>query len=95
MKIEQALYRIIQEALANISRHSKAGQVEIVVEYTPDQVNISISDDGQGFDMSRRPAGVGLRSMEERISMIGGRLMIESSPGKGTHIIACAPIPAS
>ncbi len=91
LKVEQALYRIVQEALANVARHSCATRVDIMLEYLSGQVNLTIADNGQGFDMSRRPSGVGLRSMQERIYMIGGKLMIESSPGQGTRVIASAP----
>jgi signal transduction histidine kinase/ligand-binding sensor domain-containing protein len=91
LKVEQALYRIVQEALANIARHSRATRVDIMLEYLPGQVNLTIADNGQGFDMSHRPSGVGLRSMQERIYMVGGKLMIESLPGQGTRVVASAP----
>jgi ligand-binding sensor domain-containing protein/signal transduction histidine kinase len=92
LKLEQSLYRIIQEALANVARHSHAQRVEVVVTYSAGEISICIADNGQGFDLSSRSAGVGLRSMQERISMVGGTLQIESKPGQGTRVSASAPI---
>lgn len=88
---EQALYRIVQESLANVARHSRASQVEVSVIYKPDDVTITIADNGHGFDTSQKPNGIGLRSIQERTCSIGGRLLLESSPGKGTRIQVCVP----
>ncbi len=92
LKVEQACYRIVQEALANVARHSQARRVTVTMRYQPEQVQIVIADDGRGFDIHQRPAGVGLRSMQERIAMIGGQLTIQSQPDAGTRITACAPV---
>ena len=92
LKLEQSLYRIVQEGLANVARHSHAGRVEVCVTYTDTQVGVSIADDGQGFDPLTRPRGVGLRSIQERIAMVGGVLNIESAPGQGTRLILSAPV---
>jgi ligand-binding sensor domain-containing protein/signal transduction histidine kinase len=91
LQIEQALYRVIQEALANVARHSKAGQVTVQVRYTPSDVMVSIADDGCGFDIHRRAQGVGLRSMRERVAMIGGTITIASEAGRGTCVEVRAP----
>ena len=87
--VEEALYRIAQEALANVARHSKATLVQMVLTITEETVTLSILDNGQGFDTTRQDGlGVGLLSMRERMNPLGGTVQIDSIPGKGTHIIA-------
>jgi NarL family two-component system sensor histidine kinase LiaS len=86
LEIEQALYRITQESLANIARHSHASQVSIELNYNGDSVDMILSDNGCGFNLDQKPAGVGLRTMRERAVMIGGNIEIVSSPGNGTQI---------
>lgn len=91
LQIEQALYRVIQEALANVARHSKARCVVVALRYAGGRVEVRISDDGLGYDLSANSSGVGLRSMHERIALIGGEMEIESAPGKGTCVSFSAP----
>jgi signal transduction histidine kinase len=87
--VEEALYRVAQEALANVARHSEATLVQIVLTTTDETVTLSISDNGQGFDTTRQGyLGVVLLSMQERMKALGGDVRIESAPGKGTHVIA-------
>jgi signal transduction histidine kinase/ligand-binding sensor domain-containing protein len=92
LNVEQAIYRVTQEALANVARHSQARAVEVALGYYAGQVTVRIHDDGKGFDPQTRPAGIGLRSMRERVNMIGGTLNIESRPGQGTMLFAWAPL---
>ncbi|MEJ2706232.1 MAG: sensor histidine kinase [Anaerolineales bacterium] len=92
LEIEQAVFRIAQEALANVARHSTARNVEIDLVYTKRAVSCSIRDDGHGFDLGRVRKGVGLRSMDERIKSLGGKLTIESEQGGGTFILFALPI---
>ena len=92
LQTEQAIYRIVQESLANVSRHSKAERVEIAVCYTPDAIQVSIMDNGQGFDVNQKPTGVGLQSMRERAAMIGGEINVDAFPGKGTRVTIQAPL---
>ena len=92
LEIEQALYRISQESLANIARHSQASQVSIELKYNGEFVELVLSDNGCGFNPSQKPAGVGLRTMQERAVMVGGSLEVDSSPGRGTRIRVRAPI---
>ncbi|MBI5823557.1 MAG: GAF domain-containing protein [Chloroflexi bacterium] len=92
LEMEQAVYRFIQEALANISRHSKAGQVEVSLVYNPESLQVIIADNGRGFDMNQKAKGMGFRSMRERISSIRGTVQIQSAPGQGTRLIAQLPI---
>jgi signal transduction histidine kinase/ligand-binding sensor domain-containing protein len=92
LEIEQALYRISQESLANIARHSSASKVDIELNYNGDTVEMLLNDNGCGFNLSQKPAGVGLRTMRERATMIGGEITIDSTPGKGTLVQVSVPI---
>ena len=88
LSAEEALFRITQEALSNVIRHSRATSVQIHLVYHPDKVTLSISDNGQGFDTDLvNGQGVGLTSMLERIAAIGGEMHIESTVGTGTSVI--------
>ena len=86
--VETVLYRIVQEALTNIIRHAQATQVDVLLTAREGKLMMLIEDNGIGFDPERLPAGehLGLFSMRERAEMIGGNLMIESTPGYGTTI---------
>ncbi len=92
---EQALYRIAQEALANVARHSGARRVEIVLDYRPDGAVLTLADDGAGFDLAEAPSGVGLRSMQERAAALGGTLQVESAPERGTRVSVWVPGPGA
>ena len=89
---ELILFRIVQEALRNVWKHSGATQANIVVELTSGQVIISVKDNGAGFQLPARvedlaPAGkLGLVGMQERAQLIGAKLSVESQPGKGTTV---------
>src|ERR687896_1682817 len=84
LEVEQALFRVAQEALANVARHSGAGHAEVDLIYAADTVTLRVADDGRGFDPSRNPGGgFGLQSMHERLVRLGGHVNVESSPGKG------------
>jgi two-component system, NarL family, sensor histidine kinase LiaS len=91
IKIEQALYRIVQEALANVARHSRARNVDISVEYTVSNVRVIVSDNGCGFDSVARSSGIGLRLIRERAESVGGTIAIESTIGQGTTITVNVP----
>lgn len=90
--IELAAFRIIQEALTNIKKHSGANNATIRVEFTKEQINLLISDDGKGFDLNRLKAanredtGYGLLSMRERVELLNGKFDIKTTQGKGTKI---------
>jgi PAS domain S-box-containing protein len=88
---ETALYRIAQEALTNVAKHSKAENVEIILERRPDHVLLIVEDDGVGFDpgagSGTADQGFGLLGMQERAALIGASLQIESAVGKGTTIL--------
>jgi signal transduction histidine kinase len=90
--VEVAAYRIVQEGLANVARHS--GARECQVELTcDDSVRLSIRDDGSGLPDGYR-AGVGLSSMQERAAELGGYCKVKSRPGGGTQVLAIIPIQA-
>jgi signal transduction histidine kinase len=91
-EVETALYRIVQEALTNIVKHSRAGRVSIVVGRKDGAVSVVVEDDGVGFEPARtREEGLGLIGMRERVALLGGRLTIESRPGAGTTFVAEVP----
>jgi two-component system, NarL family, sensor histidine kinase LiaS len=94
LDVEQALFRVAQEALANVARHSHALQVEVRVAWEHDRlVSLTIQDDGQGFDVDRAEGkGTGLWSMRQRISAVGGTLRIASSGSAGTRIDVQVPL---
>jgi signal transduction histidine kinase len=91
LKMEQAIYRISQESLANVARHSHATRVEVIMDYGKDAICLSISDNGRGFDPKQKPNGIGLRSIRERAESIGGQVTIESTIGKGTCVNVTIP----
>jgi two-component system sensor histidine kinase UhpB len=97
------VYRIIQEALSNVVRHASAKNVGVQVKKNSDSIEITVTDDGKGFDandaLERRPSrpsgeglhGFGLSSMTERVRIVGGTMKIESSPGTGTTVHVALP----
>jgi signal transduction histidine kinase len=95
--VEQALFRVAQEALANVARHSQAGHVEVILSRPGDDVLLEVKDDGRGFaPASALGRGMGLRSMRERMAALGGELAVDSKPGEGTRILArCKAAPES
>jgi len=86
LDVEQAAFRIVQEALANVARHSQARSAEIDLAYTGLDVTCTIRDDGIGFDPGRARDGFGLRSMRERAGALGGTLEVGSVAGEGTRL---------
>jgi signal transduction histidine kinase/ABC-type uncharacterized transport system substrate-binding protein len=87
------LFRILQEGLRNVKKHSGADRAEIQMDVTGDKLHLSISDRGRGFDSKVRSSqsGIGLRSMEERLRPLGGKLQIHTRPMEGTRIEAWLP----
>jgi len=98
--IEIALYRIVQEALTNAAKHSKASRVGIRIGRKNRVVSCSIEDDGVGFDVpvvhsNGKRRGLGLIGIRERLSAIGGTLLIDSAPGRGTKLLIQLPTETS
>ncbi|MFW6097378.1 MAG: histidine kinase [Chloroflexota bacterium] len=91
--VERALYRVVQEALANTARHSRATRASLKLRYTQDYVTLALADDGVGFDTTQpETVGFGLQSIRQRISELGGTLSITSKPGKGATLWAEVPL---
>ena len=92
LEIEQTLYRIAQETLANVARHSAANHVDLLLRDEDGMVTMEIADDGCGFDPRAEHAGMGLASMRERAGALNGDVVIESEPGRGTHVSVTLPV---
>jgi len=98
IEVEVILFRIAQEALSNVRRHSKATSAEVRVEFEDSKARITVKDDGKGFAMPEtmgnmvKEGRLGLVGMQERIQLLNGSLKIQSEPGKGTTVIVEAPI---
>ena len=92
-RVEAALYRICQEALANVARHAGASRATVRLVATPQSVRLAVEDDGRGFDPSEvTPGRHGLIGMRERAELLGGTFEVESVPGKGTRVEASVPL---
>jgi signal transduction histidine kinase len=85
------IYRLVQEAVNNAVRHAKARTIEVTVRREREKVSVAVQDDGAGFD-TRTMRGLGLLGMEERVRRLGGRLRINSEPGRGTLVQASLPV---
>jgi len=97
-EVEFTLFRIVQEAVRNIERHSQALKAEVSVEFGGNKTRVSVSDNGKGFKLSEslvdlvRTGKLGLAGMEERARLLNGSIKIESEPGKGTTVMVEIPI---
>src|SRR5215211_1713604 len=93
---EVTLLRVTQEALANVTRHAGVGRVAVTLSYMDGEAALDVRDDGAGFtpaaDGSGPNGGLGLRGMRERVEALGGRLAVESAPGRGTTIAVTVPV---
>ena len=98
--IENAVYRMAQETLTNVARHSEASRASLLLERRDDHLHLIVEDDGKGFDladttspdMSAGPLGLGLLGIKERAALLGGTLEIESAKGVGTSIYVRLPV---
>ena len=88
MDVEQSVYRIAQEGLENVVRHANASRAEVNVEVMADRLELTIHDDGVGFDpgQASNDEKFGLRGLQERAASIGGKLLVDSQPGSGTLV---------
>jgi signal transduction histidine kinase len=86
-----AIYRIVQEALTNVARHSKASEVKVGLFYQDGFIILLVNDNGSGFDINSTVKSTGLIGMRERAVSLGGELTIESSCGHGTKIVGKIP----
>jgi signal transduction histidine kinase len=96
-QVETTVYRVVQEALTNVARHAEAQNVSVLLEYRSDSVVCIVEDDGQGFDVTgvleaNDMRKLGLYGMQERISLVGGKLAVESTAGVGTTVFVEIPL---
>jgi signal transduction histidine kinase len=102
-EIETTVYRVVQEALTNVLKHAAARRVGVVLERKADQLRVIVEDDGKGFDVEAQGAErdasarrLGLSGIRERLTLIGGTMALESTPGAGTSLFVRIPLtPAS
>ena len=89
-----AVFRIIQESLANVGKHARASRVKVAIECNGSELMLSIRDNGAGFSLQnpRKPNSYGLLGLRERASLLGGKASITSAPGEGTHIEVRLPL---
>jgi signal transduction histidine kinase len=90
--LETAVYRLVQEALSNVSKHSMARHAELDVRARRGAIEIEVNDDGVGFEPSLAREGFGLVGMRERAALLGGTLEIDSTKGVGTRLRASIPL---
>jgi PAS domain S-box-containing protein len=94
-EVDLCLFRVAQEALNNIVKHSQANSAHVEISANPSGVRLRIRDDGRGFDSDgvNSDAGIGLTGMRERMRLVGGSLLVRSEPTRGTEILAQVPLP--
>ena len=92
LETKQAIYRIMQEALANVAKHSGAQSVEVALDFSDHSVEFCIRDNGVGFDTQQQYNGMGLDSMRERVESLQGDFSLLSEPEGGTEICITVPI---
>ena len=95
-QMQTVLFRVVQEAINNIARHSKASKADVRFWSQPDEIRVEVSDNGVGFDhefmtSSEPSSGLGLLGMNERASLVDGQVKIVSEPGKGTKVLVGVP----
>lgn len=96
-EVETVAYRVIQEAQTNVLKHAKARTLSIVMERRPAQLRLIVEDDGIGFDpdaVGGEPYRLGLSGIRERLSLVGGSLLLEAAPGAGTTLFMQIPLSA-
>jgi two-component system, NarL family, sensor histidine kinase DevS len=89
--IETTVYRVVQEALTNVAKHSGAAHATVSVVERDGRIEVTVADDGRGFSGEDGTAGFGLIGMRERIRLAGGRHEIDTAPGRGTTVRAWLP----
>jgi len=87
------LFRVLQEALHNAAKHSGVKRIEVQLAEKSGEIHLIVSDSGKGFDIdaARQKRGLGLTSMQERVRLVGGTIVIDSKPLAGTTVHVCVP----
>jgi signal transduction histidine kinase len=92
-QVKLAAYRIAEEALTNVVKHSKAGKVTVRLDASGEGwLRLAVQDDGQGFDAQSAPGGLGLATMQDYADAVGGQCVVHSAPGVGTEVTAALPL---
>jgi signal transduction histidine kinase len=91
-EITSTVYRIVQEALTNMIKHSEATEVKISLQLVVNYLEVQVKDNGTGFNPQENTTGFGIQGMRERTTALGGKFNLVSLPGKGCHIIATIPM---
>jgi signal transduction histidine kinase len=91
--LQTAVYRLAQEGLNNVAKHSRADKAKLAVTVSGDAVRLQVRDEGVGFEPTIVGKGFGLTGMHERVATLGGELEVVSSPGAGTEVRAQIPLP--
>jgi two-component system, NarL family, sensor histidine kinase UhpB len=89
---ELVIYRVAQEALTNVARHARAHVVQLELEQRPEGTVLTVRDDGQGISDHAISSSHGIRGMRERAMLIGARISIDGTPGRGTEVSLCIPL---
>lgn len=91
MELALPLYRMLQELVANLIRHAAATQGQVLLIPQGSWLELQVQDNGQGFDPAGHPWGLGIRSVQDRVKLLGGQFRLHSSPGAGTRITIRVP----
>ncbi|TAL60152.1 MAG: tetratricopeptide repeat protein [Bacteroidetes bacterium] len=91
--IQADIYRIVQELLANITKHADASRVEIDISKQENELFLLVEDNGKGFDMAAARKGIGLKNIESRVKLLGGKMIIDAKTGRGTAVNIQIPLP--
>ena len=89
--VEAGIYRLIQEAITNIAKHARTDRAHVRIVEDASTVRVEVRDEGVGFDQDDAAAGFGLMGMRERVTMLGGEILVDSRPGEGTSVTARLP----
>ncbi len=91
--VAMALYRVVQEALSNVAKHARASRIEVSLGDRAGTLELTVTDNGCGFEPAENATGFGLQNMRERVEALGGHLEVRSQPGSGCAIVAKVPPP--
>jgi two-component system, NarL family, sensor histidine kinase LiaS len=94
-RVRHELVAVVKESLANIAKHAGAREVTVGLTMNDGQLNLTVKDDGRGFDRARASAGSGLQNLRERVQQVGGSLETTTKPGAGTTVAVTMPLHSS